>query len=150
MSAEPEARGHKMTRIAAWAWFAIIQLSALLVTILGWVLLIPFAALRLWTVQDSPYFPGRKVEVWRGGLLMFPWGNLEDGVIGAEFYRARYKDDRLCAYLWSAWRNSANNLRFLFRWLGGPFWRWENSKHTFYIQIGWNTSGFPVLSAGSM
>jgi hypothetical protein len=139
-----------MTQIAAWAWFAMVQLIALLVTVLGWVLLIPFAALRLWTMRESRYFPGRQIAVWRGGWLMWPFGNEEDGVTGAEFYRARFKDDRLCAYLWSAWRNSANNLRFVFRWQGGPFWRWENAKHTFYVQCGFYPNGYPVLSAGRM
>lgn len=133
-----------------WIWFAFVQLVAVVAMVVGWVLLIPFAALRLWTIKPSPYFPGEMVEAWRGGWLMFPWGNLEDGVIGNAAHRRRFKDDRVGAYLWSAWRNSANNLRFVFRWQGGPFWRWENAKHTFYIQAGWYPNGAPVLSAGSM
>ncbi len=134
-------------RITGWAWFVAVQFIALIFTIVGWVLLIPFAALRLWRLQASPYFPGRSVEAWRGGALMFPWGNFEDGVIGNAAHRARFKDDRLGAYYWSAWRNSANNLRFVFRWQGGPFWRRELGR--WYVQAGWYQNGFPVLSAGT-
>ena len=125
-----------------WLYFAAVQCIALVTFFLGTVLLIPFAALRLWTDEPIPQ--------WRGGKLMFPWGNLEDGVIGAPFYRQRFKGDRWCSYLWSAWRNNANNLRYIFRWYGhdgSPFVKKRWGKWTF--QAGWfQDNGFPVLSGG--
>lgn len=49
-------------------------------------------------------------------------------------------------YWWSAWRNSVNNLRFLTRWKGGPFFFAEFGK--WYVQLGWNSHGFPVAFIG--
>lgn len=130
----------------AWIYFAVVQLVALIATLVGWVILIPLSATRCWIMRESRYFPGRQIEVWRGGWLTWIWGNEEDSVIGNAEHRARFKDDRLGAYFWSAWRNSANNLRFIFRWQGGPFWRREFGK--WYVQAGWYPNGYPVISAG--
>jgi hypothetical protein len=122
-----------------WLYFVFVQGAAFSTFLIGTVLLVPFAACRLWT--DAP------IPQWRGGWLTYIWGNLEDGVIGAPFYRARFKDDRWCSYCWSAWRNNANNLRYIFRWHGGPFVRKQWGKWTF--QAGWfQDNGFPVLSGG--
>lgn len=134
--------------VSAWLLFSIIQMIAFVVMLFGILLLLPLCALRYWTIRESRYFPGRTIAVWRGGWLTWIWGNEEDGVIGADFFRARFKDERLSAYLWSAWRNPANNLRFIFQWKGGPFWRRERSG--WYVQAGWNSSGYPVLSGGRM
>jgi len=142
--------------VLGWIWFAIVQLVALAFTVVGWLLLIPFAWSRAWVVRRSRVadFDGRQVTAWRGGWLTWPWGNEEDGVTGADFYRERFKDERRCAYLWSAWRNPANNLRFVFRWRGGPFKRWEwtwtlrGASHPLYFQLGWYPNGYPVLSGG--
>lgn len=131
-----------------WIWFALVQLIELVFLLAGLVLLAPLAATRCWITRESKYFPGRQVTAWRGGWFTWAWCNDEDGVTGADFYRARFRDDRLCAYCWSALRNPANNLRFVFKWIGGPFYRWENGK--FYAQAGWYPNGFPVLSAGRM
>lgn len=58
------------------------------------------------------------------------------------------KPDWLRAYMWSAWRNSTDNLKYVFQWTGGPFKRWE--FRGWYGQAGWNSHGLPVLSAGRM
>lgn len=140
----------------SWLGFALVQLIALAAFLIGVMLLIPLAATHCWTARESRYFAGRQVTVWRGGWLTWIWGNEEDGVTGeastqrAAYYAARYPSIGLRAYIWSAWRNSANNLRFVFTWKGGPFWRWENARHTFYVQAGWYPNGYPVLSVGSM
>src|ERR1700737_789244 len=105
-----------------WAWFCIVQLIEAIFLLIGLLLLIPMAYFKLWVLKPSPYFPGRIVTVWRGGWLMFPLGNWEDGCTGeastqrAAEYASRYPDIRLRAYMWSALRNPANNLRFIFRW----------------------------------
>ena len=129
-----------------WFYFAFVQLVSAALTIIGWVLLLPLSIGRCWHIRASIEFQGRQVEVWRGGWLTWIWGNEEDGVIGNAIQRARFKDERLCAYYWSAIRNPTNNLRFVFRWVGGPFCRRE--WRSWYVQAGWNTSGYPVLSAG--
>lgn len=135
------------TYITGWLWFAVVQLIALLATVIGWILLAPPAALQCWKTRESMYFPTKQIPVWRGGWLTWIWGNEEDGVIGNAAHQMRYrKNPRLGAYLWSAWRNSANNLRFVFRWQGGPFCRRE--FRGWYVQAGWYPNGFPVLSAG--
>lgn len=139
-----------MKTFIGWVSFAGVQLAAAAAFPIGVVLLFPFAGLSAWTTRESRYILGRTITVWRGGWLTWIWGNEEDGVTGAPFYQAQFKDIRVCAYLWSAWRNSANNLRFVFKWVGGPFYRWENATHTFYVQAGWYPNGFPVLSAGAM
>ncbi len=139
-------------KVLGWVWFVIVQLIAFAFFLVGIVVLLPLAFARAWVDRPSRYFPNRTVTAWVGGWLTFPWGNEEDGVTGADFYQKRFKPSHLwlCAYLWSAWRNSANNLRFVFRWVGGPFFRWENTQRTFYMQAGFYPNGFPVLSAGRM
>ena len=129
-----------------WLLFIVVQLIAFVCTVVGWVILLPMAALGMWVTRQSYEYP-KVVTAWRGGALTFLWGNEEDGVTGADFYLP-HAPSRLRAYLWSAWRNSANNLRFVFRWRSGPFYRWQNGAKTLYFQMGWNASGFPVLSAG--
>jgi len=135
-----------MTRIAAWAWFVVVQLIALLVTVLGWVLLIPFCLAQAWTAEDR----------WSWGPLNYVYGNPEDGVSGRKALiwtssgQVPYLPNTWApwrAYLWSGWRNSADNLKYVFAWKGGPFIRREFGKY--YVQLGWNDSGYPVLSAGS-
>ncbi|MDB6085200.1 MAG: hypothetical protein JWN43_3081 [Gammaproteobacteria bacterium] len=139
-----------------WLWFVIVQLIELVALILGLIVLLVLAATKCWYIRESRYFPGRQITVWRGGYLSWPWGNEEDGVTGeastqrAATYAARYPNIRIRAFMWSALRNPANNLRFVFRWRGGPFYRWENASHTFYFQAGWYANGYPVLSAGGM
>jgi hypothetical protein len=133
--------------MSGWLKFALIQLIALVVMVVGWFLLLPLAWFRAWTPRYSLHYPERIVDVWRGGQLTWIWGNEEDGVTGAAFYRAQFKDARVCAYLWSAWRNSANNLRWVFADKGGPFYRIE--RWGWYFQAGFRPdTGWPVLSAG--
>lgn len=59
-------------------------------------------------------------------------------------------------YVYIAWRNPVNNLRFVrgVSRVGRPLWRYEWGVDNvfmfpgYYAQAGWNNSGFPVLSAG--
>jgi hypothetical protein len=129
-----------------WLYFVWFLVVDIVVMVIGWVLLAPFSLFKLWTVKYNFEFPGRPLPQWRGGKLMFVWGNLEDGVVGSVRYQERIPNKILSSYLWSAWRNSANNLRFVFRWVGGPFYRKEWRQ--WYFQCGWYDNGFPVISAG--
>lgn len=133
-----------------WIWFIFVQLVELVAFIVGLFVLLPLAATGAWYTRNSRYFPGRAVTVWRGGKLTWIWGNEEDGVTGAPFYVVQHPNIHMRAYFWSALRNPANNLRFVFQWKGGPFYRWENKAKSFYAQAGWYSNGYPVLSLGSM
>lgn len=124
-----------------WAWFIVLQLLCCIFMVLGWFVLIIPAALKRWTAEATPQ--------WRCRALNIIYGNPEDGVVGPAWYLPS-KPDWLRAYLWSAWRNSTDNLKYVFQWKGGPFYRWENTSHTLYFQAGWNSKGLPVLSAGAM
>jgi len=140
----------------AWLWFAIVQLVMLAATVLGWLLLIPFCLAQAWIADASSIKDGRPIDRWSWKPLNSIYGNMEDGVSGQtaliwvngslSYYRPRaWAPWR--AYLWSAWRNSADGLKYAFLWKNGPFCRKEWKR--WYIQLGWNTSGLPVLSAGS-
>lgn len=142
-----------------WIWFVIVQLICLLATVLGWVVLVPFCLAQAWTLStlSGSVKDGRPIDHWNAGWLRALYDNPEDGVSGAQalvwsggklepFMPGAWPPWR--AYCWSAWRNSADNLKYVFKWVGGPFYRWENGK--FYAQAGWYPNGFPVLSAGRM
>lgn len=132
--------------ILGWAWFAVVEIVCLAAMVVGWVLLLPMAWLRLWRHGVSEHY-GHIISVWRWRWVDKVWGNDEDGVLGADFYVRRVPNVRWRAYLWSAWRNSSNNLRWLFAWPGGPYYRWGTDS-------GWRghvgfkpTEGWPVVSA---
>lgn len=146
-----------MNSVRAWTWFAVVQLICLVATLVGWVLLIPFCLARAWVTDVTSNKDGRPIDRWRWKPLNLIYGNPEDGVSGQtaliwvngslSFYmRDAWAPWR--AYLWSAWRNSADNLKYAFQWSGGPFRRWQS--RTLYVQLGWNTSGLPVISAGRL
>ena len=138
-----------MKTLGGWILFALMQCVLAAFFLVGTVLLIPFAALRAWRPRPSKIYTDRTVLAWRGGWLLYPWDNEEDGVTGNASYRAHYADSGLSAYRWSAWRNSANNLRFLFAWKDGPFKRVE--YRGWYAQAGFRPdTGWPVLSAGKI
>ncbi len=140
-----------MSKAAVWLWFVVVQVLSLITMVLGWLLLIPFCIARAWKADG-------KIDRWSWEPLNSIYGNPEDGVSGA---CARIWNSTGCllpymplahpawrAYCWSAWRNSADNLKYVFRRTGGPFYRVE--FRGFYFQCGWNTSGMPVLSVGAL
>ena len=118
-----------------WLWFIVVQLIAFALMVIGWVLLVPLCAFRVWTLVNGKYhFP----------VVFAPWDNREDGVMPLWYNPQR---TRWRAYLWAAWRNSVNNLRYVFMWKGGPFYQWRGGGY--YFQAGWRPdNGWPVLSAG--
>jgi hypothetical protein len=142
-------------RIVGWIYFAVVQIIALVAMVIGWFLLIPFCLAQSYGLSTSVN-DGRLIDTWRYSWLQAVYGNPEDGVSGRTALiwlngvtQGPYMPDAWApwrAYCWSAWRNSADNLKYVFAWNGGPFYRWANSKY--FFQAGWNASGAPVLSAG--
>lgn len=142
----------------AWAWFAVVQLVSLAATLLGLLLLIPFCLAQAWVETESTLWKGRVVDRWSWAPLNYLFGNPEDGVSGQRALvwlngttQGRYLPEASPAwraYSWSALRNSSDNLKYVFAWKGGPFYRWTNSKY--FFQAGWNSSGFPVISAARL
>lgn len=141
-----------------WLRFAGVQLVMLIAAVLGVFLLIPFCLAQAWVADEKSIKDGRVIDRWKWRLLNLVYGNPEDGPSGlyakvwlngtTEGPYMPNANPMWRAYVWSAWRNSCNNLKYVFAWKGGPFFHWENAKHTFYFQAGFYASGAPVLSAG--
>lgn len=143
-----------------WMWFVTIQLIQLAATGIGWVLLIPFCLARAWDSYTARSIKDQRViDTWRWSPLNWIYGNPEDGVSGqtaliwqngvqVEYMPRAWAPWR--AYVWSGWRNSCDNLKYVFRWSGGPWVRktWSLFGIDLYLQAGWNTSGLPNLSLG--
>jgi hypothetical protein len=139
-----------------WPWFALVQLISLLATVVGWVLLIPFCLARAWILDDQSIKDGRPVDRWRWSVLNVVFGNPEDGVSGGTALvwvngvLSPYMPNAWApwrAYCWSAWRNSADGLKYVFAWENGPFKEVTvfGKRH----KIGWqreNGVKVPVIS----
>lgn len=129
-----------------WLYFWSGQVVCFYLMVLGWVLLIPFALAHAWKPMSSPLAYGRaQIERWSSTLIDRVYGNYEDGVVPPDWYLPSWPL-WLRVYLWTAWRNSTDNLKYVFHFSGGPFWR--KTFGNYYAQAGWNGRGLPVLSAG--
>lgn len=142
-------------KILGWGWFVIAQLISLVATILGFFVLIPFCLTRDWweDPEAKSIKDGRFIDVWRWPPLNWIYGNPEDGVSGLHALiwdngkLVPYKSDAQYpwgviwrAYCWSAWRNSCNNLKYVFAWKNGP------SATIFGRTIGWKMeNGYNVM-----
>lgn len=135
--------------------FIAIQVIALALAIVGLPICAYLAAYGAWRTERPT----------SAGLRHFPswawlWDNAEDGVCPAWYLRGHLPWSLArTAFSWTALRNPVNNFRYVKRllWLpypvslkGRPLWRWTwgTKPGGFYAQAGWNSSGFPVLSAG--
>lgn len=145
-------------------WFPYLALMA--VFWLVGLLVIPVLAWRsAWITRPSKIsnFKADAIKVWVGGWLTWIWGNEEDGVTGAEWYRELHKDwtEIKQAIFWSAFRNPTNNFRFVphlnpvidpvkirsITWESGDFtwqgvysgFRWfpKFGKNKFRFWLGW-------------
>jgi hypothetical protein len=142
--------------VIGWLIFVCAQLVMLAAQLVGLVLLIPFCLAQDWTLDQHSVKDGRPVDRWTFGPLNYVYGNPEDGVSGqtaliwdnaghlVPYMPGAWAPWR--AYCWSAWRNSSDNLKYVFHWEGGPFINWTNGK--WYIHAGWDSRGLPGLSAG--
>ena len=92
-------------------------------TAIGYFLLIPFCLAQAWEPCESTINPfnraPRPISKWKWEWLNTIYGNREDGVSGKEaliwvgVVRLPYRPNTwapLRAWLWSAWRNSTNEL----------------------------------------
>jgi len=103
-----------MNFILGVVWWLVVELCIFLpLFVVGAVVVPLLAAAHAWTLRPSSRYRDRLVYVWRGGALTWLWGNEEDGVTGAEWYRiahAKWSHARL-ARNWY-FRNPVNNLRY--------------------------------------
>lgn len=99
--------------IPLWLAYSAV---ALVLWIVG-SLIIPVMAWRQsWDLRPSfAYADRRPVTCWRARIVDRVWGNAEDGVTGAQWYRDLHADwsDFKRALFWSAFRNPTNNMRFI-------------------------------------
>lgn len=100
---------------------ALVSIAAL--TVLRWVLvilpgffLVPLAILFKQPGRSVTGYPVMNAPRW-----LWLWGNDQDGLC-ADWYHTDHMNRPwwLNAYIWSAWRNPANNLRFV-RWLNPSY-----------------------------
>lgn len=139
----------------AWAWFALAQLLMLALTVAGWILLIPACLLRAWEKSPTPSInDGRQIDRWRWRWLAWA-DNPEDGVSGQQalvwvnamargpFMPGAYPPWR--AWVWSAWRNSTDQLKYTFALgLHGPTFALPLLGRT--LKGGWGVENrLPVL-----
>ena len=149
-----------------WTWFWFIQGVMFCAMVIGWPLLIIPCLLRCWILNATSIKDGRQIDTWSLSPLNPIYKNPEDGVSGQQAL-VWSKDDppALVPYMpdawppwrawkWSAWRNSCNNLQYVFARPGeGPYK--EGTFKLLYVwdwtyQMGWkiknSTWNVPVLS----
>jgi hypothetical protein len=102
-----------------WLLFALIQIVNIPLTVLGWFICL------------SPQL----------AKLSWLWWNNEDGAGSNHTWWAEY--------VWLAWRNPVNNLRFVpgVSAKGRPLLYWSNGR--WYAKMGWLSDGYPCMSAGA-
>ena len=155
----------------AWAYFVLGQLCSIAAALVGYVILLPFCLAQAWETSPVPSI-GQKawltrgpVDRWRWGPLNAVYGNPEDGVSGQAALVWGSGPDAgklvaywpgapawLRAYAWSAWRNSADQLKYAFRWTGptgcAPFKQVRLFGRT--LSFGWklenDTYQVPIVS----
>jgi hypothetical protein len=139
-----------------WLRFFAIQLIMLTATVLGWLILIPFCLAHAWTGSwaDESIKDKRPIDRWAWPPLNYVYGNPEDGVSGQQALihgDQPYMPNAWApwrAYLWSGWRNSADNLKYVFACSSCPL-------KTFTLfgrpgKIGWQEeNGYKVPVIGS-
>jgi hypothetical protein len=135
-----------MRATLGWLWFIVVQFLMLLATVIGWFALIPFCLAHAWEIKGKSIKDGRPIHSWKWPALNWLYGNPEDGVSGitarvwnstgtAQQNYHPTNSPALNAYLWSAWRNSADNLKYVFAWSNGPYTEFRLLGRTF--RVGW-------------
>jgi hypothetical protein len=125
--------------------FIAIQVASLLLMIAG----IPICA-----VLAYGKFARWDGKQWHWPAWAWIWDNEEDGDT-ATWYSQQHANWSLAhrEFIWTALRNSVNNLRYV-RYVSGkgrPLWlrNWQMRGKTYYAKAGWSSAGFPVMSAGA-
>jgi len=98
-----------------WKFWFKYQIKALGYGLIGLPVCLYLAYTKSWILRPSrsPFYPGH-VWAWKQEWAQV-WGNEEDGVRGPVWYEdlhPKWSESRR-AFVWTAWRNSANNMRLL-------------------------------------
>lgn len=140
--------------VLGWLWYVVVQLIMAVFMVIGWFLLIPFCLKHAWFLSAWGSIDDQRViDVWSWLPLNRVYGNLEDGVSGQQALvwnkegtaRVPYMPNAPAwwrAYCWSAWRNSCDNLKYVFAWENGP------QATIFGHKFGWwpeNNQRVPLL-----
>jgi hypothetical protein len=98
-----------LASLVIWPAYMALDLA---LAIIGVPIVAMLAYTKTWTIAPGG-FVGRKIAYWPKWAWL--WGNDEDGVIGSyEFQTDHYNwSDSRKAFVWSALRNSVNNLRYV-------------------------------------
>jgi hypothetical protein len=124
------------------ALFALIQSVSFALMLVGFPICAALSALDSVTYKTSPV-TGKRIAVWKPKIFWL-WSNDEDGVDPAGY------STRLEMFVWTAWRNSVNNLRFVrgISKVGRPlFYRtWTVRGQQYYVKAGWMSDGYPCCS----
>jgi hypothetical protein len=109
--------------------------------------------LKAWKPGMSTYWNADAAVPGPKPILVWSWpinpvyGNREDGLLPTWYLP--YLPDWLRVFLWTAWRNRSDNLKYVFAWKNGPFW-YKNLilfGKPFYAMAGWH-NGLVACSAG--
>lgn len=132
------------------ALFIAIQIVAFVLGLIGVPICAALAFAKLSAVGAlRPPAP----QLWHWPRWAWVWDNDEDGV-DPPWYSVTHPSwpQAWREFIWTALRNPVNNFRYVpgISAKGRPLWRktWGAKPGGFYCQAGWNSSGFPVLSAG--
>jgi hypothetical protein len=99
-----------LSSIVLWPLYMAVQVPLWL---LGFPVCYFLSRSAAWVYRPSRYFD-RFVHAWRPDWAHI-WGNEEDGVTGPDWWADKNPNWSIekRAFVWSAWRNSVNNLRFV-------------------------------------
>jgi len=146
--------------VKLWLKWFLAQCLMFIAAVLG-VFVLPIPCLRqAWNVNAKSIKDGRPIDTWNSSWLNSVYGNPEDGVSGNKAlvwengilvpYRQKSRP-WVRAYLWSGFRNTADNLKYKFAiqqtmWLesnppqptGGPIKYWWKFKFGYQIENGYN------------
>lgn len=100
-----------VVQILLWPLYVSLQIPLWLA---GFPLCYLLAKREAWELKPSRYFKPRIVAAWTPRWCWL-YCNDEDGVVGPAWWHDENagKSQRWLAFVWSAWRNPTNNLRFL-------------------------------------
>lgn len=132
------------------ALFVAIQIAAFVLALIGAPICAVLALGKFSTL--GPLLPSGE-QLWHWPHWAWLWDNDENGVDPNWFKDAHPKwPVAWREFVWTALRNPVNNLRYVrgVSLKGRPLWRktWGDRPGGWYAMAGWNSSGFPVLSAG--
>jgi hypothetical protein len=154
-----------------WVWYSWVQFVMFIATGIGWFLLIPFCLAHAWYVDTTAKrsvdqwswralnyvysnredgVSGAYAKVWLNSTTQGPY--IPPGWCGvgyATLPATRLNKAKIWlwvawrAYCWSGWRNSCDNLKYVFAWSDGPYKDFTVLGKTY--RFGWNSSGLPVF-----